>query len=240
MNLSDTEQKSGTGVVVSNTANTSLSGSRLIIARTVWLVLVLPSLGLFVAGLLGTSQLIQRACDDPVTCNTLTGALTAKELQALSTSGVSVSTYAALFTIFWAILTSLWCAVGFLIFWRKSDDWLALLAAFFLVILGLNSSTNVFYALALAYPALALPSSFVEFLGYVSLGAFFVLFPNGRLVPRWMGLILLFFIILTFLSTFPSPTSPFTASWPAWLSTLLVYVIPLAACRRETGASRQS
>ena len=229
MTQSDTEQKGTNGAVATSTANTRLTGSRLIIARVVWLALVIPSLGLFVAGLLASYQLIQRACGDPVACNTLTGALTAKELQALSTSGISVSAYAALLTIFWAILTSLWCAVGILIFWRKSDDWLALLAAFFLVILGINSSANVSYALALAYPALALPSSLVDFLGFVSLGAFFLLFPNGRIVPRWTGLILLFFIILIFLSTFPSPSSPFTEYWPAWLSTLLVYLIPLGA-----------
>jgi hypothetical protein len=229
MTQSDTEQKGANGIVATSAVNTRLTGSRLIIARVVWLALVIPSLGLFVVGLLASYQLIQRACGDPVVCNTLTGALTAKELQALSSSGVSASAYAALFTIFWAIFTSLWCAVGFLIFWRKSDDWLALLGAFFLVILGINSSANISYALVLAYPILALPSGLVDFLGYISLGAFFMLFPNGRLVPRWMGMILLFFIIFTFLSNFPSPSSPFTEYWPTWLSTLLAYLIPLGA-----------
>lgn len=230
MTHSDTEQKSTSRAeVATRDANIRLTGPRLIIARVVWLALVLPSMGLFVAGLLATYQLIQRACNDPVMCSTLTGVLTAKELQALTTSGISVRMYAALFTLFWALCTAVWGTVGFLIFWHKSDDWLALLAAFFLVILGLNSSTNAFYALALAYPALALPSSFVVFLGYVSLGAFFVLFPNGRIVKRWMLLTLLLFILFTFLNTFPSPISPITASWPAWLSTLLTYLIPLGA-----------
>ena len=62
---------------------------------------------------------------------------------------------------------------------------------------------------ALSYPVLALSISFVGFLGQVSIGAFFVLFPNGRLVPRWMGLILLLVIINAFFSNFPSTTSPF-------------------------------
>ena len=35
----------------------------------------------------------------------------------------------------------------------------------------------------------------MNFLGQVSLGVFFLLFPNGRLVPRWMGLILLLVIL---------------------------------------------
>jgi hypothetical protein len=161
----DTEQKDASGVAVSNSATPRLTGTWLIIARVVWLALVLPSLGLFVIGLLGSYQLIQRACGDPVMCSTLTGGLTAKELLVLTSSGISVNVYATLFTLLWAICTAVWCAVGFLIFWRKSNDWLALLAAFFLVILGLNSSANVSYALALAYPALAVPSSLMDFLG---------------------------------------------------------------------------
>src|SRR6202043_598825 len=98
MNLSDTDGKSARGAVVSCTATTRLSGSWLIVARTVWLVLVVPSLGLFVAGLFVYYQQVQRPCGDPATCG-IAGILTAKELQTLSTSGFSVSAYAALFTI---------------------------------------------------------------------------------------------------------------------------------------------
>ncbi len=126
MDRSDTEQKSAGGALVSSAANTRLTGSWLIIARAVWLALVIPSLGLFVAGLPAYYQLIQRACGDTVSCNALAGVLTAKEIQALTTSGFSVSAYAALLIIFLTILTFLWCGIGFLIFWRRSDDWLSL------------------------------------------------------------------------------------------------------------------
>ncbi|HLX59421.1 MAG TPA: hypothetical protein VKR83_20575 [Ktedonobacteraceae bacterium] len=224
MNLSETEQKSARGAVVSYTANTHLSGSWLIVARAVWLALVIPSLGLFVVGLLVSYQQIQRSCVDLNSCYSVPGALTAKELQALSTSGFSVSGYAALLTIFWAIIVAIWCGVGFLIFWRRSDDWLALLAAFFLVIFGITASANTFNALALASPLLALPLSLVSFLGDISLLLFFLLFPNGRLVPRWMGLILLLGIIGQFLSDFPSITSPFNENWPTWLVYLPLFV----------------
>ena len=118
--------------------------------------------------------------------------------------------------------------VGFLIFWRRSDDWLALLAAFFLVMFNITPSGNPTYALALAYPVFALPFSLLSFLGQVSLFVFFLLFPNGRLVPRWMGLILLLVIIDAFLSTFPSITSPFNANWPGWLNLLVTLVLFVA------------
>ena len=197
-------------------------------ARAVWLALVVPSLGLFIASLLAYYQQLQRACVGPLLCS-LPGALTAKVLQALSTSGFSVSGYAALLTISLAIITAIWCAVGFLIFWRKSDDWLALLAAFFLVMFSITpSSSNPGFVLLFAYPVLALPVSLVSFLGRVSIGVFLLLFPNGRLVPRWMGLILLLVIIHAFLSDFPSPTSTFETNWPAWLYLIVIGVLIFA------------
>ena len=191
----DTEQKSASGAVVASTANTRLTGSRLIITRTVWLVLVIPSLGLFLASLLVSYQQMQTVCVDPVMCNA-SGGLSVGIQQSIASIGFSV--------------------VGLLIFWRRSDDWLALLAAFFLVMFNITSSGNTANALALAYPILDLPLSIVNFLGQVSLLVFFLLFPSGRPVPRWMGLILLLVILEQFLSIFPSVT----ANWPAWLGWL--------------------
>ena len=225
MNLSDTEGKSASGAVVSSTANTRLSGSWLIVARAVWLVLAIASLGLFIACRLVSYQHMLSVCVDPVRCTNLRGALPAKGLQALTSSGFSVSAYAAVVTIFFAITAAIWYAVGFLIFWRRSEDWLALLAAFFLVMFNVTTLGNTASALALAYPLLALPLTLVDFLGQVSLSVFFLLFPNGRLVPRWMGLILLLSNSYTFLNIFPSITSPFNAHWPAWLNWLIILVV---------------
>ncbi len=228
MNLSNTERKSASGAIVSSTANTRLTGSWLIVARALWLVLVVPSLGLFVISLPAYYQQLQRACVGPVVCNNIAGVLNAKELQTLSASDFSVSGYAALFTIFFVIIAFIWCGVGFLIFWRRSDDWLALLAAFFLVMSNIIPSGNPPFALALAYAVLALPLSLVGFLGQVSIYVFLLLFPNGRLVQRWMGLILLLGIIDAFFNNFPSPTSPFDTNWPGWLNPLVYFVLGVA------------
>jgi hypothetical protein len=226
MNLADTEQKSASGAVVASTANTRLSGTRLIMARAVWLVLVVPSLGLYVISLPVYYQQLQTACFIGTACGKLFGALPAQGLQTLSTIGLSASGYAALFTIFSVIIAAIWCAVGFLIFWRRSDDWLALLAAFFLVMSTITpSSGNPTFMLALTYPVFALPFSLLGFLGQTSFSVFLLLFPNGRLVPRWMGLILLLVIINAFLNNFPSTTSTFETNWPGWLNLLVNLVI---------------
>jgi len=132
MDRVNTQQQSVSGLAATSTPKKRLSGSRLIIARAVWLALVIPSLGLFVARLPVYYVQIQRACVDLVTCN-LAGALTAKGLQQLPALGFSVSGYAAFLTIFFTIIVAIWGGVGSLIFWRRSDEWFALLTAFLLV-----------------------------------------------------------------------------------------------------------
>jgi hypothetical protein len=205
MNLADTERKSGSASVVSNNANTRLSGSWLIVARAVWVALVVLSLGLYIAALPVYYQQLQTACVDVVTCN-VPGELTAKGLLALHSFGFSASAYAAFNIIFWAIIESIWSAIGFFIFWRRSDEWFALLVALFLVMF--NTSVPV-SALMLAYPALVVPITLIGFLGQIIISVFFLLFPTGRFVPRWMGLMLLPAIIQAVAQVLP-PTSPFS------------------------------
>jgi hypothetical protein len=216
----DTEPKDGSGSLDTSTATTRLAGAFLIVARTVWLILVIPSVGLFLASLLVSYQQSLIVCVHPATCN-LSGELPVQMQHSLARVGISVSGFAALLTIFFAITAAVWYAVGFLIFWRRSDDWLALLAAFFLVMFNVTTSGNTINALQFAYPLLALPLSLVNFLGQVALLVFLLLFPNGRLVPRWMGLILLLVILEQCLALFPSVT----ASWPMWLGGLGFLVI---------------
>jgi hypothetical protein len=218
MSLSHPERKGGSAVA--STASTRLTGFRLLIARTVWLALIISSMGLFVASLPVYYTQIQKACVDAVTCN-IAGALMTTGLQQLPAFGLSVSGYAALLTLFFTIIAAIWSGIGFLIFWRRSDEWFALLTAFFLVMFNITYPGFPISALALAYPALDVPITLMGALGLASLALFVVLFPNGRLVPRWMLLFLLLFIISTVSSVIP-PTSRFSSNnWPWWVGILL-------------------
>ena len=225
MNRVNTQQQSASGLAASSTAKTRLSGSRLIIARVLWLALVIPSLGFFVASLPVYYSQIQKACVDIVTCN-ITGALSSQGLQELSGFGLSTGSYAALLTLFFMIIVTIWCGVGFLIFWRRSDEWFALLTAFLLVMFNTTYPGFPITALTLAYPILTVPITIMGALGIASLALFLVLFPNGRLVPRWMGLFLVLAMILTVSSALP-PTFPFNSYNPPWwvigLSNLIVW-----------------
>jgi hypothetical protein len=219
MNVSSTEPTSESGAVVSSTAHTRLTGSWLILARVLWLSLVIPSVGFFVASLPVYYSQIQRACIDLVTCN-IAGALTTTGLLELRSLGFSVSGYAALLTIFFTIIVTIWGGIGFLIFWRRSDEWFALVLAFLLVMFNTTYPGFPISALALAYPALTVPIMFMSMLGLASFALVIVLFPNGRLVPRWMGLFLLLAIIGTVSTALP-PASRFNSNnLPWWLNIL--------------------
>ncbi len=206
-------------------AGTRLYGRRLVIARTVWLALVALTLGFFVAGLPAYYQQVQTPCVDPVTCNVY-GALTAKGLRGLHALGFSASGYAAFNIILFVIICSVWSVIGFLIFWRRSDDWLALVAALFLVMFNLSFPGNPAYALAIIHPQLDLPIMFMSFLGQISLYFFFLLFPNGRFTPRWIGAFMLLGIVQVASNVFLLPNSPFNSNnWPGWLNAPAAFII---------------
>jgi signal transduction histidine kinase len=221
MGQANTQQQSAGGLVATTSTQMRLSGVPLLVARAVWLALVIPSLGLTVASFPIYDQRLQRACVDPTTCN-IVGALTAKGLHAMATLGISASGYAAFFTSFWAVIFVVWCGVGFLIFWRRSDDGMALLVAFFLVLFNTEPTTS---ALAVTSPILTFLVVLMGLFGQVSLWLFLLLFPNGRLVSRWMGLIIPFVILQAILSVAP-PTSVLSQNnWPGWFNGLMALLI---------------
>ncbi|GHO84764.1 GAF domain-containing sensor histidine kinase [Dictyobacter formicarum] len=187
------------------------------IIRIIWLALVLPSVSLFIAALPIYFVRLQQPCVDSTTCN-IPFALTAKGMKAMSMLGFSEYGYAAFVTIFWAIIFMIWSGMGLLIFLRKSDDRMALLTAFLLVMFNMGTSTLV---LPLVYPALTFPIMLISLPGQIALGLFFLLFPNGRLIPRWIGLLVPLTVFQAIAFVAP-PSSPFNVnSLPEWFNGLI-------------------
>ncbi len=200
--------------------NAGLFGFRIVAARMIWLALVIPALGLFVVSLPAYDALVQRPCAEATTCN-LTGALNTQGLAQLSAIGIPTASYAAFLTVFFAIIVAIWSGIGFLIFWRRPNDWFALFTALFLVLFNTTYPGFPISALAIAHPALNLIISLLGALGVWSIIAFMVLFPNGRLVPRWMGLILVVGTLGALTTAFPNlPGVIDMYAGPAWLSAL--------------------
>jgi hypothetical protein len=92
-----------------------------------------------------------------------------------------------------------WFTVALLIFWRKSNDWLALLVSLMLVLQGVNTTIKAL----VNNPSLwQLPAVIMNLLAFDLLFLVFCLFPSGRFVPRWIpwiGLLLLGLEVLAFI-----------------------------------------
>ncbi len=161
----------------------TLRGRWLILAQVVWMAVALLSVGLFVAGIPARYAELRSVCIDGEEC--AIGRLYPEDVLTLGDLGFSLGSYAAYTLTLEVGFAMVFFAIAAVIFWYKSDEWIALLVALFLMTFGGITIPGTAAALPTAHPDWWLPVRFVEFLGSVSLFLFFYLFPNGRFVPRW-------------------------------------------------------
>jgi hypothetical protein len=102
-----------------------------------------------------------------------------------------------------------------LIFWRKSDDWMALLTVSLLIPIGVIITE--FNAFAIVPTEWYKPVTFVRVIGPALFIVYGFIFPDGRFVPRWGSIISLLGVLLC-LSWAVFPESPFNTynleTWP--------------------------
>ncbi|TMD69419.1 MAG: hypothetical protein E6I97_21405 [Chloroflexi bacterium] len=158
--------------------DTRLHGKRLILARTACLVAGILSFGVFVASVPATYEaLLSLLCTGPL-CKHPTQA-SVQFVQQLQALGLSVQAYAIYYMMLNIVFVCAYFVVAIVLFWRRSDDWMALFAAFFLMTFAITFSSDTLEATPYWL------FQFVIFLGAVSIVVFFYLFPTGRFVPRW-------------------------------------------------------
>jgi hypothetical protein len=177
--------------------STDLRGRRLLVARSVWLAASLLAVGIFVAGTFSYWTDLQEVCTRAAELCSDRGLLTPQNVRELEGLGLSVGFHAAFEVVTTTVLAAVWLAVGALIFWRRSDDRMALLVSLMLVTFGTAAlNTAPTDALVETHPALWLLVGAVQFLGQVCIVLFFCLFPSGRFVPRWIRWLALAFLAL--------------------------------------------
>jgi hypothetical protein len=128
-----------------------------------------------------------------------------RELQRL---GLSLDFYAWLNISVNVIFLLVYVLVGVVLFWRKSDDRLALLASLSLVLFPIAVSTQVVGTLPSAWTLLV---ECGEFFANVCLGLFFYLFPSGQFVPRWTRWLMIVTIAYWAINVF-FPNIPFNST----------------------------
>ncbi len=158
----------------------------LFVARVGWLVVVVLALGLFFGSIPEQYHSLINFDDPDLAPGTVRASLEA--------AGISTGFYAMYLLLLNVPSAMVWAGVGVVIFWRRSDNWMALLTSLCLILFGTFSLNDGPKALADHYPAVGLPVHLLQLFGTVSLAFFLFLFPNGRFVPRWARWVILIWI----------------------------------------------
>ena len=175
--------------------HTRFHGRLRVVVQIVWLILVGLLLATFAAGVpVRFNHLLSLVSEkDPSLITGLPPALEAaatlrlgpEEAVALQSLGLSQGFYAGYVLTFDVALVLVGTVIGLLIFWRRSDDWMALWVSIILVLLGTNAVSFVVPTLVMVWSGWSLVSTLAGFLGMVSNVYILFLSPDGRFVPRW-------------------------------------------------------
>ena len=167
---------------------TALRGGWLLLARVAWVAVAITALAIALFSVPSSFELYRTVCTAaPEVCTQrAVWQPTPEGVRALGDVGLSLDAYALLNVAIDKIGDLVWFAVGALIFLRRSDDRMALLTSLFLIAFGtLAIDTTDAETLISSQPAWWSPVRGVEIVGEICSPLFFLLFPNGRFVPRW-------------------------------------------------------
>jgi hypothetical protein len=169
----DGSQRVGNGVNASQDApNTTLRGRWLLSARASWVAVATLTLGLVTTGLVVAFNRPDLIRPPSVRA-------------ALQQAGVPDQ---ATIIVAFIVPLAATAAIGLLIFWRRSDDWAAILFSLMLVT-GCSIPIRSEWDLEQAVPWLHLPIRFVWLLANFLFLILLFVFPDGRFVPRWTRLL---------------------------------------------------
>ena len=191
----------------------TLQGRWLLLARAAWVAVAIATLGLF-------------AISVPARFAELAHP-TAGVRAALAETGLSAGGYALYNVTLDTFFVSVFAAVAVVIFWRRSDDPVALLVATMLVVWGSLNELLVLTTYALDHKdtplVLEVMVSLLTYVGYMAWMLFFYLFPSGRFVPRWTRWLALCWVLFSGSWIFTPFIGP--PSWPLPLFNAAVVVL---------------
>jgi hypothetical protein len=207
--------------------NTRLTSPWLLPVRLAWWFLFTAGLLYFVLTLPDALAAYNQVCEQPpAVCVQLGLPLSAELVELLAAWGIPLATYATIAAGIPLISSIVWLLVGLLIYWRKSDDWLALLTSLSLILIGFT------LGMLPAVEGVSLTSRVEEFFAdifpFLLFAVFFALFPNGCFVPRAMRWLLPLWLVLLAIPWMRLGLSPPLASaldtlvwFPFWFGGIL-------------------
>ena len=173
--------------VSSKTADTRLHGYRLVLARLLSLSLAGLSVGLFVACIPSYFAFLHLLCTDTAAaCNT-GGQLAPGDVSRLQELGLSIDFFATSTIVVTSLFALGYWLVAAFLFWRKSDNRLALFTVVCLATFPIAFNSSFMSILSSPWWYLA---HLISFLGDLCIVLFFYVFPTGHFVPRWSRFVL--------------------------------------------------
>ena len=166
----------------SNAMRAHLSGHTLVIVRITWLTLAVLSLSVYLAAIPPRLDQLSTVCAQ---AGCARQQLFPEEARLLQQFGLSMSFYAVYIRAIGIITVLGFVAAAGIIFWRKSDDWVAVSLSFTLIMFGTAAFSTATNALVMLQSAWRLPIDFLRAISWAASLLFFFLFPNGQFVPRW-------------------------------------------------------
>src|SRR5215203_346635 len=169
-------------------SDATLQGRWLFLARVAWVVVAITALAIVLFSVPSSFEHYRSVCSaaSEVCFERAVGQPTPEGVRALRDMGLAVRSYALFNVVVEKIFQLVWFAVGAIIFFRRSEDRMALLVSLFLVSFGpVSVIPTAANTLISSQPAWWLPVRGVQIVGPVCSTLFFFLFPGGRFVPRW-------------------------------------------------------
>jgi len=202
--MSHSRKQAGTSAKSASTDDTELHGRWLLLARIVWVIVVLLTLGLFVASIPSYFAYLHILTATPTI--DLGSQLARQDVQQLQVVGLSIDFFAWYSVIFTCIFVIVYSLVGLVLFLRKSENRMALFASFTLVVFSIDAiNLNVVQTL----PSIGNAASIgINLLGKLSISLFFLLFPSGRFELRWIRWLAIVLVIYWTVNTFIPSSAP--------------------------------
>jgi tRNA A-37 threonylcarbamoyl transferase component Bud32 len=224
-------------LTLDSTRQAQLSGTTLTFARLLWISLVAFIVLVFLISIPGHFHELVSIGDETGRAYYL---LTSVEANALATLGIAPLAYGLWLDGFALLMLSGYLVLGFLIFLRRSDSWLAMVMSFAIIAIGITYNTSI-QSLAVQSPGWRLAVSVVEVFGLTGAVIGLFILPDGRFVPSWSKWIaVLWALYVVGMLTYFAVSHTFTADLPPnQIYTLSAVVIVLTGLGAQLYRYRQ-